>query len=515
MTRSRDLNWQLLASISAVLILAAPLWCVASPAMPDYPAHLASFYLIGGGASQYFRVEWAFVPNLAGEMFVPLLAKLMPLEIATKLFLTITVGLWVLGPATIQRALFGKAGLGGLFAASLTYNAAFLWGFFNYTFAIGLSFFVLAGWIATEGRRRSLHLAGFAAAFVLVYFLHLFALATLVLMISCFELAAQSQHNTSPVRQSANRLAILAALLVPAAFCFFVLKPAGDDATIQFNLFDTMAERFEAAIQLGFDQPAYAIAGTLIALFVIGLATRRLHVATRMKLGLLILLLCTIFAPESALGGWGVHLRLPSVLGAIALASSDTNLPRRWMLAGVASALVLFAFQATTLASQWRKTDLRYSEFRAAANAITANDRLLTVLDGVSLGWSADQPYWHMAEFAVIDRSAFTPLLFTTRGQHVIHLLEPMKRFAAATALQGSPPDIDELNDLAAGRHVFDQNDRDLFPYLTFFQCHYDQAVVINGDEPVSRAPAMLRLRHMGSFFAIYDIVRGSKCTRP
>jgi len=64
MTSTRGPNWPLLAIIAACVILAAPLWCVASPAMPDYPAHVANFYLITGGASHYYHVEWAFLPNL-------------------------------------------------------------------------------------------------------------------------------------------------------------------------------------------------------------------------------------------------------------------------------------------------------------------------------------------------------------------------------------------------------------------------------------------------------------------
>ena len=53
MNKLRGLDWPHLVPIAACVILAAPLWCVASPPMPDYPAHLASFYLINGGASQY------------------------------------------------------------------------------------------------------------------------------------------------------------------------------------------------------------------------------------------------------------------------------------------------------------------------------------------------------------------------------------------------------------------------------------------------------------------------------
>lgn len=283
---------------------------------------------------------------------------------------------------------------------------------------------------------------------------------------------------------------------------------------LHFNLFDTMAERFEAAIQLHFDQPAYIVTSMLVLLFVVGLLTRRLHISPRMSVVLTVLLLCTILAPEWALGGWGVHFRLPAILGTIALASSDIRLSRNWISAVAAVALALFVYQAVALAAEWQQVDARYSEFRAADGDIRTNARLLTVLDGDSLGWSSDQIYWHMAEFAVIDRKVFTPISFTTPGQHIVDIASDLRRYAASTAQQGSPPDIDELNDLAAGRRDADEDIENIFPYLLYFQCHYDQAVVIRGDGPMSRIPPMLRLRHMGSFFAIYDISRPANCPR-
>ncbi|HLJ52090.1 MAG TPA: hypothetical protein VKT24_01820, partial [Rhizomicrobium sp.] len=501
MTKIRGPSWPLFASLVACAILAAPLWWVATPPMPDFPAHLADFYLIGGGASHYYRVAWAFLPNLAGEAIVPPLAKLTNLEIATKIFLTVTVWLWVLGPAAIQHALFGRFGLGGILAAAFTYNATFMWGFFNFDFAMGLSFLVLAAWIATDGKRHLIYLAGFAAAFTLIYFAHLFALATLLLLIGSYEIAAGLQEK-QPTRMIIKRLATLAILTAPAALFYFVLKPSGGDSTLQFNLIDTMTERFEAAIQFGFDRPAYIVTAALLALFIAAAATRRLRIAIRMGIALGALLACTIFAPEWALGGWGVHFRLPAILGSIALASSDFKLSRRGLATGVMAALGLFVIQAAVLAHDWSKTAARYSEFRAAEYNITPGARLLTVLDGDSLGFAADQPYWHIAEFSVIDRGAFTPLVFTTRGQHIVSVIPPFDRYAAASAQQGSPPDIDELNDLAAGRVDADEDIQDVFPYLLYFQCHFDEAIVIRGDGPASRVPPMLRLRYQASFFS-------------
>jgi hypothetical protein len=514
MTDLRGLNWPFLASIAACVILAAPLWLVASPPMPDYPAHLASFYLIGGGASHFYKLQWAFLPNLAAEAVVPVLAMLMPLAVAAKVFLSVTVALWVLGPAAIQRALTGKSGLGALLSGAFVYNASFMWGFFNYIFAAGVSFLVFAAWIATDRERSALQHAGLAAAFTLVYFSHLFALATLLLMITCFELSALWRSKKFMVPDIARRVATLAALCAPAAFFFLVLKPSGGGLGMQFDYLDTMLERFGAAIQFQFDEPAYLLTAVLVVLLAVGLITRRLTLSPQMVVVLSVLALCTLLAPEWALGGWGVHLRLPAVLGAVTFASVDLNLPTRWMAAAITAILLLFVFQAATLATDWRPIDARYSEFRQSENLISPRARLLTVLDGDSLGWSSDQPYWHMAEFAIMDRDAFTPLLFATKGQHIIQVLPPMDRYAAASAQQGSPPDIDELNDLAGGRIEADEDIRDILPYLQFFQCHFDQAVVIHGDGPLSHVPPMLHLRQTGSFFTLYDIVPDGRCSR-
>src|ERR1700722_19088189 len=116
MSRIQGSDWLPAAALAAVL-LAVPLWCVATPGMPDYPAHLASFALIAGEPSRYYFVQWAALPNLASEALVPWLGHVLPLETATRLFLTATVLLWVIGPALIQRALFGRIGPGALLCA--------------------------------------------------------------------------------------------------------------------------------------------------------------------------------------------------------------------------------------------------------------------------------------------------------------------------------------------------------------------------------------------------------------
>ena len=91
----------------------------------------------------------------------------------------------------------------------------------------------------------------------------------------------------------------------------------------------------------------------------------------------------------------------------------------------------------------------------------------------------------------------------------------PWQGIAAASAEQGSPPDIDELADLAAGRIDEDEDIKNVFPYLMRFQCKYDIAVVIHLDGPRAQIPKMLKPRHEGSFFSLYDIVPDAACRRP
>jgi hypothetical protein len=180
--------------------------------------------------------------------------------------------------------------------------------------------------------------------------------------------------------------------------------------------------------------------------------------------------------------------------------------------------LLLAAVSAATLAQNWRGYDRQYGEFRAALQGVPRGLRMMTVLDSDSLSDQSDstpdQPYWHMAEFAVVDRGAFTPLMFTTKGQHIIGVKPPYNRFAANDAQQGSPPDVSELKDLAVGLDDNDPDIENVFPYLKFFQCHFDEAVIVRGKGEASEVPDFLALRHAGSFFSIYDIHPTKSCAK-
>jgi hypothetical protein len=509
-------HWTGIALVAASLMLAAPLWWVSAPAMPDYPAHLASFALIAAGhTTKFYHLHWSLVPNLASEILVPLVSHITGVVVATKLFLTTSIFLWVLGPGAVHRALYGRTGISPLLGAFFAYNANFIWGFLNYDFSAGLSFFVFAGWIASEKRNERKRIAGFTLAVTALYFCHLFAAAALLVMLAGFELSQNMRLEAGDPRKLLRRAGSVALLYVPSALAFLLFKPASEgDTGVQFNLADTMLDRFESLVLHAFDDPSYVMPIVLLAGLVLALLLRKARLHPAMWLTLALLLAGAVLAPEWAMGGWAVHLRLPAVFAALLFASTEIRLPSKLRYALAAAALVTVGWMATGLAQAWTGYDRQYREFITAIDKLPQGARLLTVLDGDAIGERSDQPYWHMAEFAVPLRGAFTPLLFTTKGQHVVQLNAPYDQYAATTAQQGSPPDIDELSALSRGATAEDEDINDIFPYLIRFQCHFDVAVVVHLDGEQSKIPTMLKLRQAHSFFSLYDIRPDKACAR-
>jgi hypothetical protein len=514
-------HWTGFCLIAAALMLAMPLWSVWAPAMPDYPAHLASFALIEQGEFRHgaaigpYHLHWAFVPNLASELVVPLLARLTGVVAATKLFLTAALFLWVLGPGAVHRALYGRVGIAPLFGSFFAYNANFIWGFFNYYFSAGLSFAIFAAWIATDGRNGVTRLAGFTLAVTALYFCHIFAAASLLLMLAGFEVTQHIRHDSRDLTALARRATRLALLYVPAALAFLLLKPDSVGGSgVEFNLADTMLDRFESLVQHAFDDSDYVLPLILFGGLALALILRKARLHPAMWGTLALLLVAALGAPEWALGGWAVHLRLPAVFGAMLFASAELPMkpPARVSLAVLA--LMMIAANAILLAQSWLGYDRQYREFQASLEDVPRGARLLTVLDGNAIGERSDQPYWHMAEFAIPKRGVFTPLLFTTKGQHVVQWNQPYARYAAASAEQGSPPDVDELVYLARGELDADEKMREDMPYLDHFQCHFDIAVVVHLGGKRTPVPSMLRLRQAGSFFSFYDILPDRNCRR-
>ena len=105
-----------------MILVSVPLFSTVLPPLFDYPNHLARMHVLAAGGSQFYAVHWQALPNLAQDLIVPPLARLMPLELASKLFLTMIFGLLAGATIWLNRVVTGmwKLGRCSHFCCSLT-----------------------------------------------------------------------------------------------------------------------------------------------------------------------------------------------------------------------------------------------------------------------------------------------------------------------------------------------------------------------------------------------------------
>src|SRR5580658_873254 len=117
------------AFIVLLAIVAVPLFSTVLPPLVDYPNHLARLHLIAEGGNAFYAVRWAPLPDLAADLIVPVLARVMPLELAGKLFLLLISALIAGGVVWLNRVATGRWRLWPLLGFLLLYNRILLWGF--------------------------------------------------------------------------------------------------------------------------------------------------------------------------------------------------------------------------------------------------------------------------------------------------------------------------------------------------------------------------------------------------
>ena len=499
------------APVLVAMVLLWPLWSVVLPAMSDYPAHVSALYVQMHGAhdpslSRFYQTQWDLVPDLASEILVPLFAVVVPFLVSVKLFVSLGLLMWVAAPIAIHYALYRRLGVAALAGALFAYNAAFMWGFINFYFAIGLALIVFAAWIATEKYAGVFRTLGFAFATLVLYFSHALGVLLLALLLLFFEMMPAEDGRRGGL---SRRIGVVAAVLAPAMAFFFFLRPhAVDSHKFNINIVGSFPARLAAIMQDQFDTAAYVPLAILVVLVLAGFWTKRISLHPRMIAVLSALLVFCIFAPSSAGGGWGTHIRFPAVLCLLFFAAMEVRLEQRQIAALAALVAGLALFNAATLYRDWRGQDRQIAELREATNAIAPGRALFTALDVEAVGEADTRPYRHLAEYAIMDRQVFVPLMFTTRGQHVVHIQAAYEPIAALSSEQGHEAPLPYLEEFAQGNFRGDANLR----YLDRWPCHYDHVIVMHLGKSQSPVPQLLRLRHAYSFFSLYDVVRPAAC---
>jgi hypothetical protein len=412
----------------ALSLSCVPIFSTVLPPLLDYPNHLARMHVLAASGespwlSRFYAVHWTPLPNLAMDLIVPVLATVMPLETAGKVFLVLIFALIAGGGAWLNRVLHGRWSYWSLSVFLLLYNRILQWGYVNYLFGLGVATCALALWLGTiswPAGRRVLLSSGLALA---VYFSHISAFGAYALVVAGLEIGpALALVRVGAWRRLGKSAAIAGAqFILPAAILVSSWRVTAGEAArwgslwrkagLLFGVFNSYDKIFEAGCFIAF-------VGVLAVLAI----RNRLGLAPQMRWPLLVVTTVYLAMPGSVLSGSSADSRMVVVIFLLILAGSAPRWPdrRTARLAGAVFVL-LFAARLAVFEGRWVQSDAVYRSDIAALDTMPNGARLAVAFPDDAIAVDKN-PELHLPTLAIIRRDAFVPTLFHDDGQQPVRL---------------------------------------------------------------------------------------------
>jgi hypothetical protein len=421
------------AFVLLMLLVATPIFSTVLPPLFDYPNHLARMHLLAEGGNAFYTVQWAPLPNLAQDLIVPPLARIMPLEIASKVFLVATFGLIAGGAVSLNRVATGGWRMWPLLAFLLLYNRTFLWGFLNYLFGLGIALAGAALWFALEHKPVWLRVLASTLVALACYLSHIAAFGFYALVIAGVELPPALTELRSRLWSAlGGRIAIAGAQFVPPAVLFSAYWRQPPGSSISYAAWWRKADLLFSA----FDNYNRAFDVGCFVLFLVLLGwlawTQRLRLVPRLGWAVCIVFVIYLLLPSRIHGGSGLDHRLPVAIWLLLMGGTEPCFrEQRTALAIGVVAAILLAIRLAIIEHVWLRADGIYSADLIGIDALPEGARFAVALPKGATHL-VPVPEVHLPALAVARRDVFVPTLFAYAGQQPISFNPPFAALAGA-----------------------------------------------------------------------------------
>jgi hypothetical protein len=331
---------------------------------------------------RFYVVHWSPVPYLAMDAVLPLIARVMPIYLAAKVFVVACVLMPLLGAASLHYAVHRRFSLVPAAALLLGANYLVALGFLNYVFMSGLAVMVFAGWIATAAWPRVARVVVFMPLATLLYLGHAFAFLGYGCAVAGRELLTSVQRKFRPRKEVSLDWLAAAAQALPALYWATTLNAtAGAPGKLYSHYGDVGEKLLALASPLVFliDPVQLMVLLACVALSI--LAAQRLRLPPKVWPAALAVGLAALATPEILLSTWLTDFRLPLFLMMLLLGGFTLNQPARWRWPLAGALLAITALKSLDVWRVLHVMDEQVAEMRQVLAALPRGSTLLVAND--------------------------------------------------------------------------------------------------------------------------------------
>lgn len=511
-----------LVGVVFLLVLAVallPLVFTRFPPLADYPNHLARMHILGDYSlspelQTYYLPILSAQPNLAMDLVMPFLARFMPLELAGRVFIGLTLATLMAGTVTLHRTLFERWSLWPLAAVVFLYNRLLLWGFLGLLLTVGLSLFATATWIMLRDRGVVLRLLVNTLWSLIIFFGHLFAFGMYAIVVFGYELHRQYAHYRATKKFSLAELVGAGLPLLVPLVIFVTASPVADNGSIKWGPF---ANHIVAWLYpfLNYSMPLDVATAILVfGALLLALYKRKLLFSPAMAVGLALLAVVHMVMPDELFSSFMADRRIPVAFVFFGIASCTWRFDAsRWRTFALTAFIAVFGIRMIVIDDIWAKGDVIYQDLLSAFNELPRGAKILdfSLLPQTRPTWTI--PLLEAASYGVVAKDALVTSLYaspTVAGQTVA-FKEPY-----ATLAKNMPKaDFRHVASVRDGQAAQAVAERSGFLEADLLAC-FDYMLVTHPEAFSIDVPARLMLVQRNTRFELYKILStGQRCRLP
>lgn len=401
-----------------------PIWINKYLPLQDYASHLSRMYIISNIQTdtylqQFYNIKFEILPNLAMDLIVPVLSKIFPLEISGKIMVSLVIIAMTSGSFFLNYVLSKRMTFLPLLSFLFVFNEAFIKGFINFLFGVGVAIWCIGLWILMRRQKQWLKIIVFNILSTILFFCHLYVLGIYVVTVVIFEFSTIAQNRN--LKQSAMELLTTFSQFIIPTILYFNSPTSG--SPIELSLASIYTKLFEYPLKtlspykLSLNKITLSV---LIIIIIWEFYRKRIVFKNSMLLPILALVLIYFLIPQGLSTGANTDWRLLIPLALLTISSMDFS-PNYKTFNIIISTVLVFLFSAQTyiVTYKWMSYQNQHREIVSLIERIETGSRIFYIR-GFSYYIDDCYPFMQAATYAIIKKSAFVPSLFAFEAQQPV-----------------------------------------------------------------------------------------------